>query len=352
MQNPLPPAAHAGHLTEALRRAGVLADGSVREVAVESARTTVISRIIRLRMTYGGAAPDAPCSLILKTAHPERLGPDWISGRQEVAFYRQVAAAMTAGLVPRCFDADWDAETGDWHLLLEDLTDSHAIPLPWPLPPGEAQCARIVDARARFHAAWWDDARLGIQVGTLLQGAVLDALLQGLAQRYAQFVDRFGDVLPRERRALYEHFLATAPRLSADADAPRNRTIVQGDAHVWNCFLPRDGGGDVRLFDWDSWRIDAGVSDLAHMMALHWYPDRRARLEKPLLDRYHKALLTHGVHGYGRGMLESDYRVAVLRQIMVPLWQAVNDIPPVIWWNSLERVLMAVDDLGCRELLG
>jgi hypothetical protein len=24
-------------------------------------------------------------------------------------------------------------------------------------------------------------------------------------------------------------------------------TIVHGDAHVWNCFLPRDGGSDVRL---------------------------------------------------------------------------------------------------------
>jgi hypothetical protein len=352
MQNPLPPAAQARHLTEALRRAGVLADASVREVAVESTRTVIMSRIIRLRMTYDRAAPDAPGSLILKAPHPDRVGLAWTSGRQEVAFYRQVAAVMTARLMPRCFDADWDAATGDWHLLLEDLTDSHAIPLGWPLPPGEAQCARIVEARARFHAAWWDDARLGIQVGTLLEGAVLEAVLLGLAQRYAQFVDRFGDVLPRERRALYEHFLATAPRLMTGGDALRNRTVVQGDAHVWNCFLPRDGGDDVRLFDWDGWRIDVGVCDIAHMMVLHWYPDRRARLEKPLLNRYHEALLAHGVLGYDRSTLDADYRAAALRQIMVPLWQAVNDIPPVIWWNSLERVLMAVDDLGCRELLG
>jgi hypothetical protein len=27
-------------------------------------------------------------------------------------------------------------------------------------------------------------------------------------------------------------------------------------------------------------------------------------------------------------------------------------IPPVIWWNNLERVLLAVEDLGCRDLLG
>jgi hypothetical protein len=38
--------------------------------------------------------------------------------------------------------------------------------------------------------------------------------------------------------------------------------------------------------------------------------------------------------------------------IMWPLSQAIADIPPVIWWNNLERILLAVDDLGCRELLG
>jgi hypothetical protein len=31
---------------------------------------------------------------------------------------------------------------------------------------------------------------------------------------------------------------------------------------------------------------------------------------------------------------------------------AVNaNIPPVIWWNNLERIMLAVDDLGCRDLL-
>jgi hypothetical protein len=34
---------------------------------------------------------------------------------------------------------------------------------------------------------------------------------------------------------------------------------------VWNCFLPRDGGSDVRLFDWDSWRLGVATEDLAYM---------------------------------------------------------------------------------------
>ena len=56
---PLPKAADAEHLTETLRRTGALGDGRVRDVVVESSRPTLLSRIIRLRLTYDGAV-DAP----------------------------------------------------------------------------------------------------------------------------------------------------------------------------------------------------------------------------------------------------------------------------------------------------
>ena len=36
---------------------------------------------------------------------------------------------------------------------------------------------------------------------------------------------------------------------------------------------------------------------------------------------------------------------------MTPVWQASVDLPPVIWWSHLERITLAVDDLGSRELL-
>jgi hypothetical protein len=32
-------------------------------------------------------------------------------------------------------------------------------------------------------------------------------------------------------------------------------------------------------------------------------------------------------------------------------WQASANIPPVIWWNNMERLMLAVDDLGYRNLL-
>jgi len=76
-----------------------------------------------------------------------------------------------------------------------------------------------------------------------------DQLRRGLAAKVAEFDDRMGDRLPRERRNLYARLLDRAPRLIKRTDSRRGVTITHGDAHVWNCFLPRDGGNDVRLFD-------------------------------------------------------------------------------------------------------
>jgi hypothetical protein len=343
-------AAHAEYLTGVLRRSGALGDGRVRDVVIETSRPTLISRITRLRLTYEGAV-EAPSSLILKTGLPDRASGLSEAGRREVEFYTQVAAVMPAQLVPRCFEAASAAGSNSWHLVLEDLTDSHIISTTWPLPPTMEQCERILNALARFHAVWWDDPRLGVSVGTWLDDGAMNERLQRSVDQFKIFADRLGDRLTRERRDLCERFLDAAPRLLGRYYSHRNLTLVHGDAHVWNYFLPRDGGDDVRLFDWDAWRIGVPSNDLAYMMATHWYPDRRRRMERPLLDHYHVALVAHGVRGYDRRALDDDYRLSVLWQILTPLWQAAIDLPPMIWWSHLERIMLAVDDLGCRDLL-
>jgi hypothetical protein len=48
------------------------------------------------------------------------------------------------------------------------------------------------------------------------------------------------------------------------------------------------------------------TSDLAYMMAVHWYPERRQRLERALLDHYHTVLLENGVRSYNRLDMQDD----------------------------------------------
>ena len=37
--------------------------------------------------------------------------------------------------------------------------------------------------------------------------------------------------------------------------------------------------------------------------------------------------------------------------IAKPIWHWALQIPPLIWWHNLERIFLAVDGLGCRDLL-
>ena len=335
----------ANHLNAILEKAGVLGDLHVQDVSIVSDHPTLVSRIIRLRLTYDGPANALPGSLIVKTGHPERA---WTVGSKEVAFYSDVAPSLPTGLVPRCFEAHHADATTPWHLVLEDLTDTHALATEWPLPPSEAQCRTIMGSLGRFHAAWWEDRRLGVTIGARPDDAARDRLLRLVVEHFEVFADRLGDELSGERRAFYERLIATAPRLLRSA---RNITLGHGDAHVWNCFLPRNGSSDVRWFDWDGWSVRPPTSDLAYMMAAHWYPDRRQRLERVLLDHYHTVLLESGVQNYNRTDLQEDYRRSVLWNTIIPVFQAGLKLPPIIWWNNFQRITAAVDDLGCRELL-
>jgi thiamine kinase-like enzyme len=348
-QHLLPEAARPEHLTAALRRCGVLPEGCVNDVKAETL-PTLISRVMRLHLTYDGAV-GAPGTVILKTSIPGRSDGLWEPGSLEVQFYKQLAETMSAALVPRCFEAVWEADTKKSHLLLEDLDRSHKVATVWPLPPTLAQCEQILRALARFHAEWWDQPQLGVSIGKWPTDVVMKQQLQATAGYFSSFVDRLGDRLSRERRDLYERFFEATPRLRAGLRSRSNLTVMHADAHVWNFLLPRDGGDDVRIFDWDSWRPGLASNDLAYMMATHWYPDRRRQLEQPLLDHYHTVLMANGVHGYDRRMLDDDYRLSVLLQMLVPLLQAAINIPPAVWWGHLERIMLAVDDLGCRELL-
>jgi hypothetical protein len=340
------------HLNAILRRAGVLGDLRVVDVTIVSDRATLMSRIIRLRLTYDRPANALPGGLIVKTGLAEAPGTEWWNGRQEVAFYNDVAPSLPAGIVPRCFEAHPADAATPWHLIMEDLTETHTLATEWPLPPPEAQCRTIVKSLGRFHAAWWDDPRLGVTVGARLDDAAMDRFIRQVAGHFDVFADRLGDELSSERRAFYERLMAAAPQLHKRYRNARNITLGHGDAHVWNCFLPRNGSDDVRWFDWDGWRVRVPTNDLAYMMAVHWYPERRQRLERTLLDHYHSVLLENGVRSYDRAGMQEDYRLSVLWHTTTPVFQAGLKLPPMIWWNNFQRIMAAAEDLGCRELLG
>jgi hypothetical protein len=352
MTDATPDAASSEHLTDVLRRAGVLAGGHVTSVAIENSRQTLISTVKHLRLDVDGQASPTSFRVFSKTRRADSAVAIGATESREADFYALVAPLVPGNLLPRCFESVAGGE-GGWHILLEDLSDSHRVVSEWPIPPTMEQCDGIIGAHARFHAFWWDDPRLGDSVGAFLDTGAFDRSMAELPGQFAAFVDRLGDRLSAERRQVFERLMASASRLFNNRyRSHRNLTLLHGDAHVWNALYPRDPNRtDVRLIDWDGWRIDVATDDLAYMMAVHWYPERRRRFERECLRRYHAALVEAGVSGYDFDALWLDYRLSVLSQIMTPVWQAAVNLGPWIWWSHFERVMLAVGDLDCLEFL-
>ncbi len=355
MRDVLPDLAHVTPewLTKVLRDQGHLEDGRVTAVHLKTTRSTAVSLVAHLEVQYtADAAASVPSQLFLKTSRPDLIAAFPLRGQKEVAFYTRIAAAMLAPLVVRCYDAVYAPETQKFHLVLEDMSASHFQATIWPLPPLQAQCVQAIDGLAQLHAHWWDHAGLAQDMGARPTEASMQQGFHWVEHTLPEFLDFLGDRLSRQRRAVYEHVLRVAPLLRQRLLADHGLTLVHGDAHVWNFLFPRNVDTDtVRLIDWEGWSMGLGTVDLAYMMALHWYPERRARLEQPLLRRYHTQLLTHGIVGYDWEACWYDYRLAAIRNLFIPMRQWAAKLWPAIWWGHLERALLAFEDLQCRELL-
>jgi phosphotransferase family enzyme len=337
-------------LTERLRASGVLPRGRVTRIHAAPPRTTVLSSVQPFRLEYSPDAPaTAPARLLLKAARGGRDGGLQPPGAREVAFYRQVAPLMPGGPFPRCYDAEFSSGCG--HVLLDDLSDTHMVITDWPLPPSTEACERIVDTWAAFHAFWWGHPRLGKDVGAFRDGAALTNIVADVRRRYACFAEALGDRLWPAARTTYNRVYEVAERLNTPERLYSTYTVVHGDAHVWNLLYPRGGAAGIVFIDWDAWRVGRAALDLAYMMAVHWFPERRARLEAPLLERYHAGLRAHGVTAYGIDRLWEDYRLSVIAHLSIPVWQHSLKIPPRVWWPHLHCIVAAFDDLGCAALL-
>jgi hypothetical protein len=338
-------------LTEVLRRRGRLERGSVATVRAASSSTLIVSEVSRLEVSYTpDATRGAPASLFLKLSRPV-FQPEAAKdhSRMELEFYSSVAPLMPDAPVPFCYDAAFDPVTRAAHLLLEDLTGTHFQPHP-STPPSDAHCEQAVEALAEVHAHWWEHARLGAGVGKLLSEDEVLSVARGAAERFEQFADFLGDHLSPARRALYERVVACFPAPWSRLSSAKGLTLTHGDAHTWNFMYPRAEGRTL-LIDWQLWHPHIGPRDLAFMMALHWTPERRARLEEKLLRRYHEALLARGVGSYGWEQCVTDYRWAALRNLFIPAWQWAGGVPEQVWRPNLERAVAAFEDLRCAELV-
>jgi thiamine kinase-like enzyme len=334
-------------LTRVLRQNG-FTEATVAEVSYQSSVTSFsITAHLRISYTRKSEAPDRLFLKFSKPIHPVST-PE---GGWEVIFYRSIAP-RTPPLLPRCYDAVFSSEQHKLHLLLEDFSDTHYSEPPSQLPPTRRNCELIVRSLADIHAASWERPPWNLIGFAQPDQTEVDRRIQDVRERIARFTDFLGDRLSEKQRAVYHDVLAALPKLYKRLIIPTAYTVIHDDIHIGNVLYHRDPTEEtIRIIDWQTWFIDLAPRDLAHMMAIFWFPEQRRNLEKLLLRQYHERLRENGITNYSWEQLGSDYKLSVVRKLFHPAWQWDTGHEPNIWWNHLQRVMLAYEDLDCKELL-
>jgi hypothetical protein len=340
-------------LNRVLRGSGHLPNGEVTGVRELGRETQPHSTAVRLEVWYRGYVR-LPTRLFLKLAR--EADPAWAG--HEVDFYRRIVPPMQLAMrsdefpFVRCFDAEFDPTTGCSHVLLEDLSLTHGAADAM-LPPIDAHCEGMIDALAALHGFWWESPALGREIGVRPSAAGIGEMLAAAQGNLAAWLDMMGDRVSPGRRAVFERICAAwPPRRMAREIAGHGLTLVNRDTHAGNFLYPKDpASGRVRLVDWQSWRVDTGTDDLAYMMAAHWYSERRTRLEKLLVARYHRRLVEGGISDYSWDNCWENYKASVIRVLffLIGGWQPGR--APALWFDRVEKATIAYQELGCAQLL-
>jgi Ser/Thr protein kinase RdoA (MazF antagonist) len=295
----------------------------------------------RLALTGDGVPESVFVKIAAQSAATRLMGELGRLGHTEVRFYSQLAPQLTG--VPKAYGTAFDAWTGRYLLILEDLPAASCV-FPDTLHPLSIdQASLIVELLAALHATFWDrlpnDGRgqLGWlytpsgDVTSLLTGSLMKTSIKRLAERTTIPVDN--------GRFIADNYRAVA----AVIDSPPH-TVMHGDAHPGNVYF-RDG--KAGLLDWQAVRRGHPSRELAYTLITSLTPEDRRATQRDLLDEYRRALAAGGGPYLDRHDLWLRFRQGALYGYVAPLITAgmggmqVEDIA----MEGLRRGVAALDDL-------
>jgi hypothetical protein len=324
--------------------------GAISSCTIARSWETPVTQVGLIHIGYKTSDSELPASVFLKVAKREQHQEVRQMVGREALFYSEVACLMETTCIPRCYYAARDEQSGSFNIVLEDLSQTH-FQTEYPLPPTMKFCEMAVDCLAEVHASWWNRKGPEAALGKYPQKEGIAEWAADIRKAWSAFSSFLADRLSRSRRLVIDKVIDNIDRALGRCLGSNNLTLIHRDTHLWNFYFPKKDKGVVKLFDWQFYAYGLGADDLIPMIAVNWYPERRQRFEDALLKRYHKALIDSGISGYSWEQLMTDYRWSVVNAITIPIWQWHHGIDAFIWFNNLEKILLAFEDLDCMRLL-
>jgi hypothetical protein len=300
-------------LTQVLQADGILKGGTVQRFSAKPLIGGVTAEVYRLLLEYKGDVGGAPQSLVVKfpvsfSATRATL-EHFESYKKEVRFY-QILGQDRSLPIPVTYAAEFDTDTHDFVLLMEDL--SAARPASEEDPLGDIRIA--LPHLAEIHAKFWGDPQLE-QHDWINQANESLPLLKGMwATNLAQMKIEFRDQLSDYTWSVCEKWLEFWDEIT-ECMTHDTHTLVHTDAHRGQMFFPTAELQRFVLFDWQYPSNIWGAFDVACLIMDGLSPENRREHEESLIDLYYEALSQQGVHDLTKERLWFQCKLSHLARI-------------------------------------
>jgi aminoglycoside/choline kinase family phosphotransferase len=317
----------------------------VADVDVTAIGTGQTGATYRVRAAYA-ADSDLPATFAVKLSAQDDAVRERVAlgYRSEVEYYARVADRMSIP-VPPCFYSEISEDGADFVLILADMA---------PAVQGDqiAGCSRqeaslAVEALAGLHGpSWCDPAWMDLPAVVMPKPGDDDAAkgLGDISRMAADIViDRLGaKIAPEDQETLVAAMSLVTPWLKAE---PKRYALMHGDYRLDNMLFDPDRTR-ITIVDWQTVGIGLPGRDLAYFTGTSLEPSVRSKMERELVERYHRTLLGFDVTGYDLDTCWSDYRLGL---VQVPLLVALG----TAFASTTERgddMMMAMLSRGCRAI--
>ena len=331
-------------LTSRLNASGL--HGSVRDISWKSIGAGQVGDNARFQLTADG---DLPNTLVGKfpSTNPmsKNLAIQLYNYAREVFFYSKLASTLDIQ-VPRCFAVEFDQESHEFIILMEDLAPG--VQIDQMSECSLDQAALALEELAKLHGPRWGDPYLA-------ELPLLATLRIGEPEPppYSAFLDafnqRYGSRLTQDERTAAEAF-GQVQEAYASPDAPK--TVIHIDYRLDNMMF--GGPHPLTVFDWQSVNHGHAFQDVSYFMGTSISTKQRSHNERALLNHYLDLLRSYGVQvswdecwRLYRHFAPAGLNMSVLVATLVGETERGNDM----FMTMARRSIAMCEDLQSFELL-
>jgi hypothetical protein len=328
---------------------------SIRQVDISEVVESNTALVIRVSVFIISGCQEYIRKLFIKTSKSDNTNNSYHEmSMKEGSFYEFLLSHSNADVpVSACYDVFISEMTGEFVIMLEDLSERYKAPNNIDLSDTNTwfSCA---ESLARFHGAFWNDSQIGKGKLSVKNEQEIESETLANREYLNTFLKEFNDRFDEKTIKIYEHAMSINNKLireqNQSAIKRNNITICNGDSHIYNFMLSPDSAKPV-MVDFQFWGKGYGVGDLAHLTRVNFPDEFKKNIQLSLVKRYHEALLEHGVVDYSWENCINDYRKEVATMVLIPMWQyCCFGLKYEEWIGEVKGLIDNYKYMECHEL--